>query len=107
MISSYLVVTYSYDDETDALPNIDAWREQWALRNGCQSENSNVTYPFANTSLNEWVCSDTNPAAVVRGYSVAGLGHSWPGTLGYDGGKTAYNATTVAIMPFFSNHTLQ
>jgi len=91
---------------TYALPNIDVWRELWALRNGCQSENSSVTYPFPNTSMNLWNCSSTNPAAIVIGYSVAGLGHSWPGTLGFDGGVTAYNATTAAIIPFFNNHTL-
>jgi len=91
---------------TYATPNIDAWREQWALRDGCQSEDSNVTYPFANTSLNSWVCSSSNPAAVVLGYSMSGLGHSWPSTLGYDGGVTAFNATTAAIIPFFNQHHL-
>ncbi|KZP08568.1 carbohydrate esterase family 1 protein [Athelia psychrophila] len=91
---------------TYALPNIDTWRVEWALRNGCADGSSVVTNPFPNTSMNTWTCSATNPAAVVHAYSVAGLGHSWPGIEGYDGGVTAYNATTVAIIPFFDNHTL-
>jgi polyhydroxybutyrate depolymerase len=94
------------ETDSDALPNINTWREEWALRNGCQSVDSNVTEPLPQTSMNLWNCSSTNPAAVVKGYSVAGLGHSWPGTLGLDGGVTAYNATTIAIIPFFNNHSL-
>lgn len=100
--SSYFVNGW----DSDALPNIDTWREQWALRNGCKSEGSSVTFPFPNTSMNLWNCSSNNPAAVVVGYSVAGLGHSWPGTLGLDGGVTAYNATTTAIIPFLNQHKL-
>lgn len=90
----------------DALPSIETWREQWALRDGCTSVNSTASKPLTDTSMNLWECSTTNPAAVIRGYSVAGLGHSWPSTQGYDGGVTAYNATTAAIIPFFNNYTL-
>lgn len=104
--ASYFTITYNGHEEIDALPNINDWREQWAIRNGCQSENSNVTFPFANTSMNEWNCSTTDPAAIIRAYTVSGLGHSWPGTLGNDGGKTTFNATTEAILPFFNNHTM-
>ena len=100
------LVSFFAETDSDALPNIDVWREQWALRNGCQSEDSNVTHPLPKTSMNLWDCSSTNPAATVQAYSVKGLGHSWPGTLGLDGGVTAYNATTAAIIPFFTNHTL-
>ncbi|KAF7971151.1 hypothetical protein HWV62_21964 [Athelia sp. TMB] len=87
---------------TYALPNIDTWRTEWALRNGCPTGDSVVTNPYPNTSMNTWDCG----GAPVHAYSVAGLGHSWPGIEGYDGGVTAYNATTVAVIPFFNNHTL-
>jgi hypothetical protein len=92
---------------TVVLPNIDTWRGQWALRNGCESLSSSVTRPLEKTSMSLWNCSSTNPAAIIIGYSVAGLGHSWPGTLGLDGGVTSFNATTASIIPFFNNHTLR
>lgn len=99
-------VTEKKKRDSDALPNINDWREQWAFRDGCQSKGSNVTNPLPNTSMDLWDCSAANPAAVVRAYSVTGLGHSWPGTLGFDGEVTPYNATTAVIIPFFNNHTL-
>ncbi|KZP07784.1 carbohydrate esterase family 1 protein [Athelia psychrophila] len=98
------------DKENDAayvLPNITVYRQDWALRDGCATTVSlSLTHPFTNTTLKEWGCSSTDARAVVRGYTVDGLGHSWPSTLGLDGGVTTFNATTAAILPFFDAHVL-
>ena len=40
------------------------------------------------------------------GFTVDGLGHSWPSTLGLDGQVTDFNATTADIIPFFEMHPL-
>lgn len=93
----------------DALPNITTWREAWANRNGCQPNPpppSSITKPYTNTTLKEWDCSSSDPRAIVKGYTVDSLKHSWPSTLGLDGGVTSFNATTAAIIPFFNAYTL-
>ncbi|KZP08298.1 carbohydrate esterase family 1 protein [Athelia psychrophila] len=94
-------------DTAYALPNITIYRQDWALQDGCTTTvSSSLTHPFTDTTLKEWDCSATDTRAVVRGYTVTGLGHSWPGTLGLDGGVTTFNATTAAILPFFDAHIL-
>ncbi|KAF8575778.1 carbohydrate esterase family 1 protein, partial [Ramaria rubella] len=94
-------------DTAYATPNITQYREAWALRNGCQSTiETSLTHPHTNTTLKEWDCSPTDANAVVRGYTVTGLGHSWPTTAGLDGGVTTFNATTADIVPFFEAHPL-
>ncbi|KAK7042504.1 Alpha/Beta hydrolase protein [Favolaschia claudopus] len=102
-----------------ATPNITEYREAWANRNGCADItakqaaagdnlgfNAKVSHPHTDTTLKESACSASNLQAVVNGFTVKELGHSWPSTLGLDGGVTTFNATTANIMPFFDAHTL-
>jgi len=98
------------DGDTDyATPNIQTWREEWAFRNGCQNPKTDSTITkdvFNRTTLIAWRCVADDPRTVVKGYTVAGLGHSWPTTLGLDGGITSFNATTAAIIPFFESQMI-
>jgi len=102
-----------------ATPNITQFREAWAARNGCGSSASQVglpvklsssirlskkptvSHPHKNTTLKTFACD-----ALVNGFTVEGLGHSWPGTAGLDGGVTSFNATTANIVPFFDSMAL-
>lgn len=127
----YLMI-HSY---VDATPSITEYREAWAIRNGCGrvincsgssssvSTNSSlpsnyssplfrlginaiISHPHNETTLMQSICSASNSDAVVNGLTVKCLGHSWPSTLGLDGGFTDFNATTADILPFFETHTL-
>ncbi|KAK7042493.1 Alpha/Beta hydrolase protein [Favolaschia claudopus] len=103
-----------------ATPNISEYREAWANRNGCASitaqqaaaadhklgYNAVISHPHTHTTLKESPCSANDSQAVVNGFTVKELGHSWPSTLGLDGGVTTFNATTANILPFFDAHTL-
>ncbi|KAJ7056905.1 alpha/beta-hydrolase [Mycena amicta] len=101
-----------------ATPNITQFREAWAERNGCGSaakvggvvklssaiklkKQPAVSHPHTNTTLKAFPCD-----AQVNGFTVDGLGHSWPGTAGLDGGVTTFNATTANIVPFFETYAL-
>ncbi|KAJ7440180.1 alpha/beta-hydrolase [Mycena latifolia] len=104
-----------------ATPNITQYRVEWAERNGCGSVpagagtrraaklgiNAVVSHPHADTTLKESDCSVDNNHAVVNGFTVKGLGHSWPSTAGLDGGVTDFNATTANILPFFDMHSME
>lgn len=102
-----------------ATPNITEYREAWANRNGCASLsakaaaandlgfNAVVSHPHKDTVLKQSDCSAKNDHAVVNGFTVDGLGHSWPGTAGLDGGVTTFNATTANILPFFDMHSME
>ncbi|KAF7343378.1 hypothetical protein MVEN_01770100 [Mycena venus] len=103
-----------------ATPNITVYREAWADRNGCASIsakqaaaandtlgfNAIVSHPHTDTTLKQSDCSAQNNHAVVNGFTVKGLGHSWPSTAGLDGGVTTFNATTANILPFFDMHSM-
>ncbi|KAJ7178110.1 alpha/beta-hydrolase [Mycena filopes] len=103
-----------------ATPNITQYRQAWADRNGCAPAAAPVTskgglkigfdavvsHPHADTTLKTSDCSARDDHAVVNGFTVKGLGHSWPGTAGLDGGVTDFNATTANILPFFDMHAL-
>jgi poly(3-hydroxybutyrate) depolymerase len=65
-----------------------------------------ISHPHTDTTLKESICSASNNDAVVSGFTVKGLGHAWPSTLGLDGDVTDFNATTADILPFFETHTL-
>jgi hypothetical protein len=60
---------------------------------------------YDETTLMQSICSTSNSDAVVSGFSVNCLGHSWPSTLGLHGGFTDFNAAT-DILPFFEVNTL-
>lgn len=68
--------------------------------------NVDVSKPHANTTLKVSDCSAQSNHAVVNGFTVKGLGHSWPSTAGLDGGVTDFNATTANILPFFDQHVM-
>ncbi|KAI0917297.1 hypothetical protein AcW2_007466 [Taiwanofungus camphoratus] len=91
-----------------ALPNITIWRETWGTRNGCPSQDASRVSDVARLDYTAyvWDCSQADARAVIHGYSVAGLGHSWPSTLGLDKQKTPFNATNEYIVPFFDLYTL-
>lgn len=106
----------------DALPNITQYREAWAERNSCNiginltsgalnpdviASINTITHPHKDTNLRIADCSPVNIHAVMRGFTVVGLGHSWPSTTGLDGGTTTFNATTAEIIPFFDGHWLK
>nr|GAT52889.1 predicted protein [Mycena chlorophos] len=104
-----------------ATPNITQYREAWAARNGCGAGTSStkvggrvklsshialnqaplISHPHENTTLKAFTCDSQ-----VNGFTVDGLGHSWPGTAGLDGGVTTFNATTANIVPFFETYAL-
>jgi len=109
----------SADDKGDtayATPSITQYREAWAIRNGCGPPSCSdspalgigaiISNPDGNTTLVQSICSASDNDAIVNGFSVRCLGHSWPSTLGLDGGITNFNATTAYILPFFESHTL-
>ncbi|KZP16297.1 carbohydrate esterase family 1 protein [Athelia psychrophila] len=74
-----------------ALPNITKYREAWAERNSCNNGSTTGS-------------GKSNPDV---GFTIDGLGHSWPSTAGLDGGTTSFNATTAEIIPFFDMHWLE
>ncbi|KZP25504.1 carbohydrate esterase family 1 protein [Athelia psychrophila] len=94
-----------------ALPNITQYREAWAERNTLNPDViasiNTITHPHKDTNLRIADCSPVNIHAVMRGFTVVGLGHSWPSTTGLDGGTTTFNATTAEIIPFFDGHWLK
>ncbi|KAJ6464168.1 alpha/beta-hydrolase [Mycena vitilis] len=108
-----------------ATPNITEFRQAWADRNGCAALtgspklasnasaslrlgfNAVVSHPHKNTVLKQSDCSAQDTHAVVNGFTVDGLGHSWPSTAGLDGGVTSFNATTANILPFFDMHSME
>ncbi|KAJ7487499.1 hypothetical protein B0H11DRAFT_2230263 [Mycena galericulata] len=52
-------------------------------------------------------CSMVTNQAVVSGYTMDHFGHSWPSTLGLDGGVTDFNAMIANILPFFDAHPME
>ncbi|KAJ7639780.1 alpha/beta-hydrolase [Mycena polygramma] len=86
-----------------ATPNITEFRQAWADRNGCASLSPKLA---ANASLSLGF-NAVNNHAVINGFTVDGLGHSWPSTAGLDGGVTTFNATTANILPFFDMHSME
>jgi polyhydroxybutyrate depolymerase len=85
----------------DALPHIQQYLEEWAIRNGCASRApSRTAHVHHSTQMSYWYCD-------VEGYAVGGLGHSWPTRGGLDhGGATDFDATPEHIIPFFNKYTL-
>ncbi|KAF7985572.1 hypothetical protein HWV62_3847 [Athelia sp. TMB] len=101
--------TSEYGNTGYATPNIQSWREQWASRDGCADSLTDGVVNdriFEDTTLETWNCSTSDPRATVQGYTIAGLGHSWPSTTGADGGVTSFNATQDVIIPFFEQFTI-
>ncbi|KAJ7720813.1 alpha/beta-hydrolase [Mycena metata] len=88
-----------------ATPNITQYREAWAQRNGC-STSAPARVASANGPKIGFRRARRTTTAVVNGFTVKGLGHSWPGTAGLDGGVTDFNATTANILPFFDMHAM-
>lgn len=56
--------------------------------------------------MEAWSCITDDPTAQVTGYTIQGLGHSWPNTVGLDNGVAGFNATQDVILPFFTRHAL-
>ncbi|KAF7968539.1 hypothetical protein HWV62_30155 [Athelia sp. TMB] len=103
-------------DKRYALPNITEYREAWARRNACNSSEtggdvvtifSTITHPHKDTNLRVADCSPADIHSVMQGFTIVGLGHSWPTTTGVDGGTTSFNATSAEIVPFFDQHWLE
>jgi len=91
-----------------ALPSIPAYREAWAVRDGCSpTQSPTVSHPHKSTTRKEWQCSSDDTRAVVEGYTIDGLGHSWPNTKGLDGGTAPFDATPSDIVPFFDAHPFE
>lgn len=105
------------------LPDIQAWRAAWALRNGFIPHSSppsdlieippaivisgpgielppptSVTNPFPKTTLYTWKCVG---GADILGYTIDGMGHTW-----VTEPPESFNATTDVILPFFEQHPL-
>jgi poly(3-hydroxybutyrate) depolymerase len=93
----------------DALPPIPAYQEAWAVRDGClPTQSPSVSDPYYKLATRkEWQCSSDNTRAVVEGYTIDGLGHSWPNTKGLDGGTAPFDATPDYIVPFFDAHPFE
>jgi len=89
---------------TDAVPPITEYQETWAARNGYADPKNptSISQPYEQTTLKVWVCSPDDTRAIVKGYTVENLGHSWPRTT--DGGVATFNATPDEIVPFFEAH---
>lgn len=101
-------LSFSLIRNADALPNITAWREAWATRNGCNSTKPSGLKELAvdDASNSAWDCTEQEPDAIVNTFTIKGLGHSWPTTAGLDGGAATFNATPTYIVPFFDAHPL-
>lgn len=92
-------------DTSYATPPIPEYREAWAVRDGCSSTTKPiVSHPHESTTVKEWQCSSDDTRADVKGYTVDGLGHTWPNTEGLDGGTAPFDATPDDIVPFFEAH---
>jgi poly(3-hydroxybutyrate) depolymerase len=107
-------------DKAYRLPDIQAWRAAWALRNGVVPRSSpssdlvetlpvlgpgielppptSVTTPFPKTTLYTWKCVG---GADILGYTIEGMGHTW-----VTDPPESFNATTDVILPFFEQHPL-
>ena len=91
--------------------NVPLWREQWAIRNGCYSQDGSVnatvvSEPYDDTTKYVWDCN-----AKFIGYTVSTLGHSWPTTQGLDGSgapnnTASFNITSPDILQFFTDNIL-
>ncbi|MBL6979963.1 MAG: prolyl oligopeptidase family serine peptidase [Anaerolineales bacterium] len=83
-------------------PLVHDWVEAWAERNGCNTV-PNTSRPNFSLTLESWsTCNGDNLVAL---YSIAGAGHSWPGSdfaIEFDGTTEAMNATD-EIWDFFAS----
>jgi poly(3-hydroxybutyrate) depolymerase len=112
-------------DNEDALPDITIYRQTWALQNGCSYADVigsvKISTPDQHNTKAVWNCSSdttshstqTSAAAIVEGFSVEGLGHAWPSTLGLDAESVPNKSLAVAtfnatdyIVGFFDQHPL-
>ena len=108
------VIPYTGKQGKQATPDVDTWRAEWAERNGCPSNGGDLPAPGVSVSVyngstlnSTWIC----PSGPVQGYSIDGLGHSWPTALGLDpSGKklrfALFNATSPSIVAFLNEHAL-
>lgn len=85
------------------------WRQGWVVRNNCtgSSLTPKTSTPFKNTTEYAWDCLKVD----VNGITGAGLGHSWPTTLGLDPAGAPenvakFNMTAAFIIPFFNDNPL-
>jgi poly(3-hydroxybutyrate) depolymerase len=99
------------------LPDIEAWRQQWADRNaaieyGARGDTSAV----GNRTVSQSFTDVTNTTWSGDGWDIVGLtvdklGHSWPTTAGLDqsgrpNNTATFNFTSEVMIPFFDQHVL-
>lgn len=99
-----------YGEGTSTI-NVPQYRRLWATRNGCASEEPDVTqYLYNGTTVQKWTATQGCKAEFVA-YTTDYLGHSWPTTGGLDASgapnNTArFNYTDPAVASFFTENWL-
>jgi hypothetical protein len=79
----------------DTLPSIPKYQEAWATWDSCRSTTRpTISHPPKLTTVKEWECSSDSCSTrtAVKGYTVIGLGHSWPNTEGLDNDIALFDA---------------
>jgi len=104
----------------DTLIDIDVYRKEWAIRNGCQPNStisylSNETDPLQTIEISTWD-QNCREGGVVIGYRINEGEHAWPRTTlpskcngivsTGDCTTTVFNATQTVIIPFFNDYAL-
>jgi polyhydroxybutyrate depolymerase len=87
------------------LPEVAAWAEAWASRNGCAAP-ADETEVAPDVTLRSWSgCRDEGDVLL---YTIMGGGHGWPGTTSADRifASTRSIVATDVIWRFFEDHPL-
>jgi polyhydroxybutyrate depolymerase len=85
------------------LEPVHAWAESWAQRNGCGAQ-AKVIYQQGDVTGEEW--SGCRDGADVVLYTIAGKGHSWPGSAMPAAITTQDISATDAMWEFFAAHPM-
>jgi polyhydroxybutyrate depolymerase len=98
------IVPYEGNTPQIMTPPIEDWAAAWAARNGCSST-PEITTPVDTVTVQTWSTCKNNADVIL--YTLAGHGHSWPGSSSMPRSITsqAVNATDL-IWDFFKSHPI-
>ena len=83
-----------------ALPAIQNWLAQWAIRDGCPNPPTNVTQDSDSGKVHFGTYSCNGVPDIVQHYRIDGMGHVWPNTTR---NATDYINATTLIIDFFNS----
>jgi polyhydroxybutyrate depolymerase len=98
------VVPYEGAGQNKALPSLKAWAEDWASRNGCHNTSS-IFYQAGSVTGEAWEACQEDASVVL--YTIAGYGHSWPGSPLLAAIATDEINATDVMWEFFQAHPLE